>query len=410
MIRSMARRQVLVVAIATLVAGACSSSAPSSMAPASASTTTATAPSVAPSAGAISPAITPAGLVVGGDRPVTVHVPASYDASRPAPLLLVLHGFTGSGDEMVDYFKLAAAAEKAGFVYATPDGTKDSNGDRFWNATDACCNFHGSSVDDVAYLSSVIAEIQGELAIDPKRIAVIGHSNGGFMSYRMACERSDLVAAIVSLAGATYADPADCKPREPVSVAQVHGTVDEVIHFSGGVPLTDGTGPYPGAEATAATWAKYDGCGAEPSTLGAKVDVDADLADGADPAETSVQEWSGCEAGATVQLWTIPNGGHVPALDAGLRGRGRPLPGRASQAVGSAQSSKRRQVAYDHGDHRCENGRGSLVARRSRARCCRSWGWRCSWSSPSWTWHGSTTRAISGSCSSPRRSTSCSRT
>ena len=284
------------------------------MAPASASTATATAPSVAPSAGAITPAITPAGLVVGGDRPVTVHVPASYDASRPAPLLLVLHGFTGSGDEMVDYFKLAAAAEKAGFVYAAPDGTKDSNGDRFWNATDACCNFHGSSVDDVAYLSSVIADIQGELAIDPKRIAVIGHSNGGFMSYRMACERSELVAAIVSLAGATYADPADCKPREPVSVAQVHGTVDEVIHFSGGVPLTDGTGPYPGAEATAATWAKYDGCGAEPSTLSAKVDVDADLADGADPAETSVQEWSGCEAGATVQLWTIPNGGHVPAL------------------------------------------------------------------------------------------------
>ena len=284
------------------------------MAPASASTTTATTPSVAPSAGAISPAITPAGLVVGGDRPVTVHVPASYDASRPAPLLLVLHGFTGSGDEMVDYFKLADAAEKAGFVYAAPDGTKDSNGDRFWNATDACCNFHGSSVDDVAYLSSVIADIQGELAIDPKRIAVIGHSNGGFMSYRMACERSELVAAIVSLAGATYADPADCKPREPVSVAQVHGTVDEVIHFSGGVPLTDGTGPYPGAEATAATWAKYDGCGAEPSTLSAKVDVDADLADGADPAETSVQEWSGCEAGATVQLWTTPNGGHVPAL------------------------------------------------------------------------------------------------
>ncbi len=281
-----------------------------SMAPASASPPSATAPSVAPSAGAI----TPAGLVVGGDRPVTVHVPASYDASRPAPLLLVLHGFTGSGDEMVGYFQLAAAAEKAGFVYAAPDGTKDSSGDRFWNATDACCNFHGSSVDDVAYLSSVIAEIQGELAIDPKRIAIIGHSNGGFMSYRMACERSDLVAAIVSLAGATYADPADCKPREPVSVAQVHGTVDEVIHFNGGVPLTDGSGRYPGAEATAATWANYDGCGAEATPLSTKIDVVADLSDGADPAETSVQEWSGCEAGATVQLWTIPNGSHVPAL------------------------------------------------------------------------------------------------
>ncbi len=304
----MTRRQVLVAVVAALIAGACSD-------PASSAPPSATAPSaVAPSAVAPSVASSPAELIVGGDRPVTVHVPASYDASRPAPLLLVLHGFGGSGDEMVGYFKLAAAAEKAGFVYATPDGTKDSNGDRFWNATDACCNFHGSSVDDVAYLSSVIAEIQDELAIDPKRIAVIGHSNGGFMSYRMACERSNLVAAIVSLAGATYADPADCKPREPVSVAQVHGTVDEAIHFNGGVALTDVSGPYPGAEATAATWANYDGCGAEPSALNTRIDVVADIADGADPAETSVQEWSGCEAGSTVQLWTIPNGNHVPAL------------------------------------------------------------------------------------------------
>jgi polyhydroxybutyrate depolymerase len=303
----MARRQVLVVAIATLVAGACSGSASPTASPSPA-------PPSAPAVAASATASSSAELVVGGDRPVTVHVPASYDASRPAPLLLVLHGFTGSGDETVGYLKLADAAEKAGFVYASPDGTKDSNGDRFWNATDACCNFHGSSVDDVAYLSSVIADIKGELAIDPKRIAIVGHSNGGFMSYRMACERSNLVAAIVSLAGATYLDPADCKPREPVSVAQIHGTADDTILFGGGGPLTDVTRPYPGAEATAATWANYDGCRAKSTALSAKIDVDEDLADGKDPAETSVQEWSGCEAGATVQLWTIPYGSHVPAL------------------------------------------------------------------------------------------------
>jgi polyhydroxybutyrate depolymerase len=300
----MTRRLVLVAVVAALIAGACSDSAPSATAPSAAS------PSVTPSEAANSPAE----LVVGGDRPVTVRVPASYDASRPAPLLILLHGYTGSGDQIDADFGLAEAAQQHGFVYAAPDGTIDNDGNRFWNATDACCNFDRSSVDDVAYLSSVISDIQGELAIDPKRIAVVGHSNGGFMSYRMACERSELVAAIVSLAGATFADPADCKPREPVSVAQVHGTVDEVIHFNGGVPLTDGTGPYPGAETTAATWANYDGCGAEPSALSAKIDVDANLTDGGDPAETSVQEWSGCNARATVQLWTIPNGSHTPAL------------------------------------------------------------------------------------------------
>ena len=187
-----------------------------------------------------------------------MHVPASYDAGLPAPLLILLHGYTGSGQDIDAYFDLGPAAEARGFVYAFPDGTYDSDGNRFWNATDACCDFDRSGVDDVAYLTDVIADIPAELAIDPKRIALVGWSNGGFMSYRMACDQADLVAAMVSLAGATFADPADCAPSEPVSVAQIHGTADDVIRYEGGEPFTDTTGPYPGAETTAATWATYD--------------------------------------------------------------------------------------------------------------------------------------------------------
>ena len=255
-------------------------------------------------------------LVVGGDRPVTVHLPAAYDASRPAPLLLLLHGYSGSGALIDDYFGLADLADEQGYVYATPDGTVDKDGNRFWNATDACCAFDRQGVDDEAYLTDVIAEIQGKLAIDPKRIAVAGWSNGGFMSYRMACDHADLVAAMVSLAGTTFADPAECTPSGPVSVAQVHGTADDVIDFDGGVLFDDPTRPYPGAKATAKAWATYDGCGATGSTSGTRVDVDAVLTDGGDPAETPVEEWSGCDADATVQLWAIPNAGHEPRLTA----------------------------------------------------------------------------------------------
>jgi polyhydroxybutyrate depolymerase len=118
----------------------------------------------------------------------------------------------------------------------------------------------------------------------------------------------------VSLAGATFADPADCTPSEPVSVAQGHGTADEVIDYDGGALFDDSDRAYPGAEATAETWAAYDRCDASASELGPRIDVVAGLSDGGDPAETSVEEWSGCDAGATVQLWTIPNGTHVPAL------------------------------------------------------------------------------------------------
>jgi polyhydroxybutyrate depolymerase len=289
----MTRRVVLVAAVAALIVGACSGSASSSVA----------------SSATVAPSPTPE-LVVGGDRPVTVHVPASYDASRPAPLLILLHGFTADGRMADDYFALADQAEKHGFVYAAPDGTRDGDGNRFWNATPACCNFEGREVDDSAYLAGVIAEIRQTLAIDPKRIALAGHSNGGFMSYRMACEHADLVAAILSLSGATFADPAACTPSEPVSVVQAHGTADSVIMFDGG----DTPQPYPGAKQSAETWATYDGCEATSSRLGTRIDLDAGLTNDGDPAESTVEEWTGCDAGAAVQLWTIPDGSHVPQL------------------------------------------------------------------------------------------------
>jgi polyhydroxybutyrate depolymerase len=297
------RRSIL--AFTTLVAliGACAGeAAPSVPSPATATPSPSTPPAIAaPSAE----------LVVGGDRPVTVHVPASYDASRPAPLVILLHGYTGSGQGQDEYFQLAPAADARGYVYVYPDGTIDSDNNRFWNATDACCNLDNAGVDDVAYLTGVIAEIQAKLAIDPKRIAFVGHSNGGFMSYRMACDQAGLVAAIVSVAGVTFADPDDCAPSEPVSVAQIHGTADDVIRYHGGVLIN---ASYPGAEETAEAWATYDGCGDASSPLAQQVDVDATLFDGADPAETSVVEWSRCTSGAAVQLWTIPKGGHLPAI------------------------------------------------------------------------------------------------
>ncbi len=309
---SHSRRLILACAsVVTLIVGACAGPAsPATPPPATAAKSPASPSPATPSEGA-SPS---AELVVGGDRPVTVHVPASYDASRPAPLLILLHGYSLSGQEIDTYFDLAPEAEARGFVYAFPDGTFDSDGNRFWNATDACCNFDGAAVDDVAYLTDLIAEIQAELAIDPKRIALAGHSNGGFMSYRMACERANLVASIVSLAGASFAEAADCAPSEPVSVVQIHGTFDDVVLYEGGEPFTDATAPYPGAETTAELWATYDECGMTSSTLSAKIDVDANRKEGANPDETSVEEWSGCESGATVQLWTIPRGRHEPAL------------------------------------------------------------------------------------------------
>ena len=296
------RRLFALTIIFCLLAGGCAVGAPAVPSPAP------TPPRPPATIGAATPT---EGLVLGGDRPITVHLPASYDASRPAPLVVVLHGYTGTGRGVSDYFQLTAAADASGYVAVYPDGTKDRNGDRFWNATDACCDLYRDGVDDVAYLTGVVAEIRAKVAIDPKRIAFVGHSNGGFMAHRMACDQAGLVAAIVSVAGATFADRSDCTPSEPVSVVQVHGTADGVIQYEGGQIAGHA---YPGARTTADSWAAYDGCEGKSSRLEAMVDVDSTLSNDGDPAETSIEAWSGCRSGASVQLWTIPLGSHVPTI------------------------------------------------------------------------------------------------
>ena len=123
-----------------------------------------------------------------GRGEVPLHIPAKYDKSTPAPLVVLLHGYTSSGKQQESYMKFGELADTYGFLLATPDGTREDSerNYRFWNATEACCNFHGSDVDDSAYVRSIIDLVKAEYSIDPDRVYLIGHSNGGFMSYRMA--------------------------------------------------------------------------------------------------------------------------------------------------------------------------------------------------------------------------------
>lgn len=241
-------------------------------------------------------------------RPFTLFTPTGYQDGTPTPLVILLHGYGASGDIQEAYFQVQPLAEEKGFLYVHPDGTKNQVGDQFWNATDACCNFAGT-VDDVQYITGIIDQVSAERDVDPKRIYVMGHSNGGFMSYRMACDLAGRVAAIASLAGATFDDPAKCAPDEPVSVLQVHGTADGTIAFAGGtIPVVNAT--FPGAVKTVTTWAGYDGCDTTPTATGEAFDIEPNLAGD----ETTVQEFSGCPTGIAVQLWTVDGGAHIPGI------------------------------------------------------------------------------------------------
>ena len=251
-------------------------------------------------------------VIFGKDRPVTLSVPRSYDG-KPAPLLLVLHGYGSSGPHHQEYLGLAKLVEAHGVLLASPDGTLDTAGDRFWNTgSAACCNFHESSVDDLKYLRELLAEIRRVYNVDPKRVYVVGHSNGGFMAHRLGCELAGQVSAIVSLAGSMPVE--DCHPAKVVRVLQIHGTRDYGVRYDGGTDiLKQGGGPYPGALETAGRWAQLNGCKPTRSSKPA-IDLEAKLPG----AETTVSAWEGCPKGGDVTVWTLEGGGHVPDVGQAL--------------------------------------------------------------------------------------------
>ena len=240
-------------------------------------------------------------------RPYGLKVPAGYEEQQSVPLVVLLHGYSSNGSTQNAYFRLGAQADRGGFLLAYPDGTRDAMGNRFWNATDACCDFYARGVDDVAYLDAMIDEISGRYRVDAGRVFLVGHSNGAFMAHRYACDRAGRVAAIVTLAGMQWQDPARCGAGSPVSVLHVHGRDDGTIRYEGG---STPKGAYPGAVATAGAWAAKDGCTGSLASTGRRMDLDTSVAG----EETTVDRYTGC-AGLDVELWTIEGGSHIPAFN-----------------------------------------------------------------------------------------------
>jgi poly(3-hydroxybutyrate) depolymerase len=245
-------------------------------------------------------------------RSARVYVPSSYDGHTSMPLVVVLHGYMANTAWIMNYFRMEPLAEARGFLVCHPEGTPDSSGYPFWNATDACCNFYGANVDDSAYLRGVIEEVARQYAVDRKRIYVTGLSNGGYMSHRVACDHADLIAGIAALAGVTFLDPNQHPPSQPVNVLQIHGTADEVVPYAGGtlgasLPVV---ALIPGAVQTARTWAGYNGSSDPVMDAAASLDLVLDVAG----LDTVVTRYTTCPPGGAVELWTINGGVHVPTL------------------------------------------------------------------------------------------------
>jgi polyhydroxybutyrate depolymerase len=264
-----------------------------------------------------------------GRGPVPVYLPSTYDDSTPMPLIVMLHGYSTRGAEQEAYFRFRDYQETYGFMLAIPEGEEDFFGNPFWNATDACCDLFDSGVDDSGYLRAVIDGIKAIATVEERLVCLVGHSNGGFMSYRMACDHADVIASIASLAGATHDDADDCSPSTTVHTLEIHGTDDVVIFYEGGYI---GSAHYPGAVETAEMWAANNGCAVVADYSAPPLDLDRSIPG----EETLVARYEqDCSPGGSAELWTIIGGGHTPSLSASfspaviewLLGHPKPCPG-----------------------------------------------------------------------------------
>jgi polyhydroxybutyrate depolymerase len=267
-----------------------------------AATIVAVAPQPAPARAPAPPALSaakPAGL------DARVHLPAQVSAGSKVPLFVMLHGL-GSSAEMIEQLsEWPKFAEDHGLAWIAPNGPFDQKGRRFWDAGPSCCNFDGVKVDHVAQLAELIERVGSNAAIDRERVFVGGYSNGGFMAHRLACERPELVRAVISVAGSGPLDRSTCKKPVALEVLQIQGDADPIVTYEGGHLFKDPKLPeHVSARKTAEDWAASLGCDAKPKTL-EPVDFEASIPG----LETRRERYEDCKHGH-VELWTVAGGAH----------------------------------------------------------------------------------------------------
>jgi polyhydroxybutyrate depolymerase len=264
----------------------------------------------------VAPAVPESFYRVARPRPVNVYIPASYDGTTNVPLVILLHGYGSTGVTKEQYVKIQPIADTRGFIYCYPESFADPSGIEFWNATDFCCDFFGAGTDDADYLRRLILEIEHRFSVDPKRVYLVGHSNGGAMAHRMALQSGDLIAAIASLAGPCPWLDGTSPGSALVNVLQIHGTLDENFFYPGGAwtdmttGLTRNLPSFPGALQVVELWAMHNGADDPVTETAPSMDLDSSLPG----LDTVVTRYPDAPPGGAVELWTIVGGYHTPTL------------------------------------------------------------------------------------------------
>jgi len=167
-------------------------------------------------------------------RTYKLYVPAIYSGNVPVPLLLNFHGYTSNSNEQMFYGDFRNIADTANFLVVHPQGTLDNT-----NTTHFNVGWGGSTVDDVGFTEALIDSLSAAYSIDQNRIYAVGMSNGGFMSFRLACELSSKIAAVGSVTGSmTPSTLGNCNASHPMPIIQIHGTTDPTVPYNGSAVWT----------------------------------------------------------------------------------------------------------------------------------------------------------------------------
>ena len=240
-----------------------------------------------------------------------------------APLLVALHGGLGSGAQFETQSGFDGLATSNTFLVAYPDGIGRSadggGGAQTWNGGDCCGPAAQRDVDDVAFLRALVDDVSNTYSVDPNRVYAAGHSNGGIMALRLACESADMFAAVAVQSSALGI--ATCAPRRAVSLLQIHGTSDANVPIDGGRGSGLAGVAFRPAREAASTIAAANRCGVQPVTTG----------DTANP-DLALTTWPGCPDGVGVEFLTVTGAGHAwmghpPSSGVAERLVGTPYPG-----------------------------------------------------------------------------------
>lgn len=227
-------------------------------------------------------------------RTYSVYLPAAYDGSVPVPVVFNLHGYTSNAAQQSLYGDFKPIADTANFIIVHPNGTVQpgTTNTQFWNV-----GFFPSAVDDVDFLEKLLDQLINTYNINEARVYSTGMSNGGYMSYLLACESSRF-AAIASVTGSmTTSTLNGCSPTKPTPVMEIHGTADGTVPYNG----TAGTTPIVDV---LNYWSNFNNC-PTPTISQVPDIVMSDMA--------SAEHWVYAPGtnGVTMEHFKVINGGHT---------------------------------------------------------------------------------------------------